>query len=112
MPTEPPVLSASTVLGNKIQAIDGTDLGKIRELIIEPNTGHILRAVLSTGLSESAGELFSVPWNVLKPAHVDGIFYLDSENHFDQGDEHQNQAIDEATPIVAYTTSIFKPRKK
>ncbi len=111
MPTASPALSVSAVIGNKIQATDGTDLGVIKELIIDPNTGQIILAVFSADPSESTGELLSVPWNALKSTHANGIFYLDSESFSESPEDGQDQDGDDTTPIIAYTTSVYKPRE-
>jgi len=56
------LLSATTVLGDKVTNADGEDLGKIEELMIDLESGRVAYAVLSfgTGFMHS-GKLFAIP---------------------------------------------------
>lgn len=53
------VWSAATILGNRVRAQGGEDVGKIEDLVLDPTTQRILYAVLSV---EGYPELFVVPW--------------------------------------------------
>jgi len=69
----PQVLSASTMIGNKILNPAGEQLGSIKELMIDPDDGFIIYAVLSFGGFLGLGDkLFAIPWEALT---------LDTENH-------------------------------
>jgi len=62
---------ASRVLGGKVTNPQGEDLGKIEEVVINPNTGSIQYAVLSFGGIMGLGDkLFALPWTLLKPTNI------------------------------------------
>jgi sporulation protein YlmC with PRC-barrel domain len=62
----PPVLSASTIVGDKVQNREGQQLGSIKELMIDTATGRIAYAVLDFGGFLGLGtKFFSVPWPAL-----------------------------------------------
>ena len=63
----PQVLSASTILGDKVINTAGEQLGNIKELMIEPEDGYIVYAVLSFGGFLGLGDkLFAIPWEALE----------------------------------------------
>jgi sporulation protein YlmC with PRC-barrel domain len=69
----PQVLSASTIIGDKVLNTAGEQLGNIKELMIDPDDGFIIYAVLSFGGFLGMGDkLFAIPWEALT---------LDTENH-------------------------------
>jgi sporulation protein YlmC with PRC-barrel domain len=62
----PRVLSATTAIGDKIKNAAGEDLGELKELMIDVNSGQIAYAVLSFGGFLGLGEkLFAIPWQAL-----------------------------------------------
>jgi sporulation protein YlmC with PRC-barrel domain len=64
--TEPRVLAASTLKGDKVVNLQGEDLGKIEELMIDLNRGRVGYAVLSFGGFLGMGDkLFAIPWEAL-----------------------------------------------
>lgn len=64
--TETQVLSATTLIGDRVRNVEGEDLGEIKELMIDINNGEIAYAVLSFGGFLGMGDkLFAVPWNAL-----------------------------------------------
>jgi hypothetical protein len=64
--TKPAVLSAGTMIGDPVRNATGDDLGEIKELMIDTDTGHIAYAVLSFGGFLGIGDkLFAVPWDAL-----------------------------------------------
>jgi len=70
--SHPHVLSASTVIGDKVVNGSGEDLGKIEEIMVDVDDDRIAYAVMSFGGFLGIGDkLFAVPWNALK---------LDAEN--------------------------------
>lgn len=61
------VLSASTLMGDKVVNPQGEHLGEIKELMIDPQTGHVGYAVLSFGGFLGMGDkLFAVPFRALE----------------------------------------------
>ncbi len=60
------VLKASDLIGMKVQGSDGKNLGKIRDLVIEPD-GDVEYAVLDFGGFLGMGDkYFAVPWDALQ----------------------------------------------
>ncbi|HEV3279466.1 MAG TPA: PRC-barrel domain-containing protein [Terriglobia bacterium] len=58
------VLSASTLKGDKVVNLQGEDLGKIEDLMIDLERGRIAYAVLSFGGFLGMGDkLFAIPWD-------------------------------------------------
>ncbi len=61
--TEPLALSASSLIGDRVVNLQGEDIGKIEEIMIDINTGRVAYAVLSFGGILGIGnKLFAVPW--------------------------------------------------
>jgi len=64
--TTPVLLSSSTLVGDSIVNHQGDDLGKLKEIMIDTNTGEVAYAVLGRGGFAGLGEkLFAVPWELL-----------------------------------------------
>jgi sporulation protein YlmC with PRC-barrel domain len=61
------VLSTRTLLGDKVVNSQGEHLGEIKELMIDPQTGHVGYAVLSFGGFLGMGDkLFAIPFRALQ----------------------------------------------
>jgi sporulation protein YlmC with PRC-barrel domain len=77
-----PVLSSSTISGDKVVNRQGEDLGDIKDLMIDVESGRVAYAVLETGGFLGMGsKLFAVPMQAME---------LDQDNHrfiFDQNKE-------------------------
>lgn len=68
----PALMGADTLVGNDVCNGKGEDLGDIKEIMLDMNSGKVGYAVLSYGSFLGMGEkLFAVPWGALK---------LDTEN--------------------------------
>ena len=68
----PEVMSASSLIGDKVVNFEGEDLGKIEELMIDMDDGRVNYAVLSFGGFLGIGDkLFAIPFQSLR---------LDTEN--------------------------------
>lgn len=80
--TASPVLSSSTISGDKVVNRSGDDLGDIKDLMIDVDNGRVAYAVLEFGgLFGLGSKLFAVPLSAME---------LDAENHrfiFDQSKE-------------------------
>lgn len=64
---EPHILKASEVIGYTVKDREGQELGEIAELVIDPQSGRIAYAALSTGGFLGMGDkLFAVPWESMK----------------------------------------------
>ena len=71
-------LSASTLIGDRVVNRKGEDLGKIEDLMIDPEQGRVGYAVLSFGGFLGMGDkFFAVPMQALKLSREDKSFVLD-----------------------------------
>jgi sporulation protein YlmC with PRC-barrel domain len=72
------VLKASSLLGKKVQDIDGKNLGDIKDLVIDPVDGSISYAVLDFGGFLGIGDkYFAVPWEALQLSKDQKAIVLD-----------------------------------
>jgi sporulation protein YlmC with PRC-barrel domain len=71
------LLSATTILGDKVTNANGEDLGKVEELMIDLESGRVAYAVLSfgTGFMHN-GKLFAIPLASLSVDHEKKQFIL------------------------------------
>lgn len=61
------VLSATTIIGDRVRNEAGDDLGKIEELMIDLQSGCVSYAVLSFGsILGMGGKLFAIPFEALQ----------------------------------------------
>ena len=68
----PALMGAGTLMGNDVYNLQGDDLGDIKEIMLDMQSGRVTYVVLSYGGFLSMGEkLFAVPWSALT---------LDTEN--------------------------------
>jgi sporulation protein YlmC with PRC-barrel domain len=59
---------ASETIGLRVENAQGQNLGKIEDLVFNPENGHIRYAVLSFGGVVGIGEKwFAIPWNHFRP---------------------------------------------
>jgi sporulation protein YlmC with PRC-barrel domain len=66
-PDVPAVPKASTFIGSPVENQQGESLGKIGDLVIDPNAGRITYAALSYGsVLGLGGKLFAVSWEALQ----------------------------------------------
>ncbi len=69
----PNPISATTAIGDDVKNSMGEDLGEIKEIMLDTDSGRIAYAVLSFGGLFGLGDkLFAIPWEALT---------LDAENH-------------------------------
>lgn len=74
----PQVLSASTLSGDKVTNPEGENLGEIKELMIDLDSGRVAYAVLSFGGFLGMGDkFFAIPWEALRLSTEEHKFYLD-----------------------------------
>jgi sporulation protein YlmC with PRC-barrel domain len=73
----PHVLSATTMIGDKVVSPNGEDLGTLKELMIDLDEGRVNYAVLSFGGFLGMGDkLFAIPWEALTLNAEDHSFIL------------------------------------
>lgn len=74
----PRLMGADTLLGNDVYNSQEEDLGDIKEIMLDMESGKVAYAVLSFGGILTLGEkLFAVPWNALKLDTKNKRFLLD-----------------------------------
>lgn len=67
------VMSAGTLVGDDVYNMEGEDLGKVDEIMLDVETGQVAYVVLASGgVLGLGGKLFAIPWQALR---------LDEENH-------------------------------
>lgn len=76
--TNPRLMGAETLIGNSVINTKGEQLGDIKEIMLDMETGRVGYAVLSfstyLGLSE---KLFAIPWKMLTLDPLKKCFVLD-----------------------------------
>ena len=74
----PRLMGVDTLNGNDVYNRQGEDLGDIKEIMLDVNSGRVSYAVLSSGGLVGMGEkLFAVPWSALELDTVNKRFTLD-----------------------------------
>lgn len=57
------VLSASTLVGDKVKNLDGEDLGEVEDIVIDLESGRVAYAVVAFGGGfMNSGKLVAIPW--------------------------------------------------
>jgi sporulation protein YlmC with PRC-barrel domain len=76
----PSLMGADTLLGDGVVNASNEDLGDIKEIMLDMNTGQVAYAVLAFGGFLGMGEkLFAVPWQALHLDTFNKRFVLDVE---------------------------------
>ena len=77
------LLSAHSLMGDRVVNTAGETLGKIEELMIELASGTVEYAVLATGGFLGMGErLFAIPWHAMAIDLDAKSFVLDADKQF------------------------------
>ncbi|MDD3828863.1 MAG: PRC-barrel domain containing protein [Anaerolineaceae bacterium] len=64
--SEAEMMSATTLIGDRVRNMSGEDLGKLEEIMLDMDGGRVAYAVLSFGGVLGMGnKLFAVPWDAL-----------------------------------------------
>ena len=72
------VRRASKILGSDVKNLQGDKLGNIKELVVDPDHGRIVYAVLSVGgFLGIKDKLFAVPWGALRLSRDKEHYTLD-----------------------------------
>lgn len=74
----PEIMGAGTLIGDDVYNRQDENLGDIKEIMLDMNSGRVKYAVLSFGgFLGIADKLFAVPWNALTLDTVNKRFVLD-----------------------------------
>ncbi len=106
------ILSASSVIGNQVKNLRGEHLGKVEELIIDPETGRIVGALLSRRYIQTGERISAIPWDAMTLNKSDGAIYVDAEI-VDHPLRRDKDWPGTGTPqwsrnVVVYTSSVYK----
>ncbi|MGH7231907.1 MAG: PRC-barrel domain-containing protein [Nitrospiraceae bacterium] len=72
------IFSASSLNGVAVRNAAGEDLGEIKDLVLDVESGRLAYAVLSFGGFLGLGDkYFAIPWSALSLSRDDQIFILD-----------------------------------
>lgn len=67
---------AGNIIGTRVKNPSGDNLGDIKDLVIDPNSGQISYAVITFGgVLGMGGKLFAIPWRLLRWSR-NGEYYL------------------------------------
>lgn len=73
-------LTATSIIGDKVENFDGEDLGQIKNLMVNINTGNIEYVVLDFGsFLGIGGKLFAIPFRALSLDPVRHTFLLNKD---------------------------------
>lgn len=76
----PRLMSVDSLVGNDVHNRQGDNLGDIKDIMLDMQSGHVAYAVLAFGGFFGMGEkLFAVPWNALRLDTVNKCFILDAD---------------------------------
>ncbi|MBK5278517.1 MAG: PRC-barrel domain-containing protein [Bacteroidia bacterium] len=77
------VLTATSIIGDKVENTTGEDIGKIKDIMINLHDGKIEYAIIEFGGFLGVGEkLFAIPFAALKLNTKEQYFILDVEKSF------------------------------
>jgi sporulation protein YlmC with PRC-barrel domain len=77
---KPHLLSAGSIIGDRVTNPDGDDLGRIEEFMIDLNGGHVAYVIVSLAEVVEAGDkLVPVPWGTLRRSADNAQFILEVE---------------------------------
>lgn len=111
---ESPILSATSVIGNPVKNSNGEDLGKIEELIIDPDTGLIVGALLARQDSVRPGKQFAAgPWKAMNLSKKGGAILVDT-NAMEPPQSREperpgSNPPDHSHHVLVYTSTVYKP---
>ncbi len=108
MSSERQVLSATSVIGNQVRNRSGEPVGHVGELIIDPDTGRIIGALLLRRGLAKGEQISAIPWDAVTVDQSDGAIYVDSETVEHplprEGDWLVAGAVQSPRNVVVYTS--------
>lgn len=117
MNENPQVLSATTMIGDKVVSPEGEDLGTLKELMLDLDEGRINYAVLSFGGFLGVGDkLFAIPWEALTVNTEEHTFILNVDKEqfqnapgFDKEDWPDQAQYDSGWLLDVYNYYGYSP---
>lgn len=104
------IYKATTLIGSRVKNAAGEGIGRIKEIMIDLEEGHITYAVLSFGGFLGLGsKLFAIPWNALvfKPHENVFILHVDKERFKNSLGFDKNHWPD--TADLKWSTAVSAP---
>lgn len=72
------IVKASDIMGYSIKNAQGQEIGKIEDIVLNPQDGRVEYVAMSTGGFLGMGDkLFAIPWDALRPLPQQEAFSLD-----------------------------------
>lgn len=110
------VLSAATVIGHEVKNPRGESLGKVQDVIIDPETGRVVGAVLKyENALKEAHQVSAIPWNSITLSKQDGSLYVDADavlHPLRRAKDWPETGVPQwSTSVVVYTSSIYRGTK-
>ena len=114
-------VEASTLIGTKVQTIDGKDVGSIDQLIVNPSDGKVTHVVLGKGGVLGMGETKLVlRWADLKLQrdhdHTDRVVAVVDQAKLDTAPRYEARKASDTTPAASPSTTTpsrkSEPAKK
>src|SRR4029077_12988386 len=73
------VLGAKTLTGDRVRSVAGDNLGQVKEIMIDLQSGRVAYVVLSVGgFMGIGGKLFAAPWGALTIDEGNREFVIDA----------------------------------
>ncbi len=110
------VLSAAAVIGHEVKNSRGESLGKVQDVILDPETGRIVGAVLAyEDALRSADRVSAIPWNSITLSKQDGSLYIDADavrHPLRRAKDWPETGVPRwSKSVVVYTSSIYRGNK-
>jgi sporulation protein YlmC with PRC-barrel domain len=109
------VLTATSVIGDKVENKTGEKIGKIKDIMLDITTGKIEYVVVEVGgFLEFNEKLFAIPFSALQLNSKKQLFILDIEKEFLKKapgfeKDHWPETNEHYTDVVAYWDGFLKP---
>lgn len=104
----PNLLSASTMVGDNVVNSKGENLGEIKELMVDLESGRIVYAVLSFGGFLGMGDkLFAVPWEALAVRTEEKVIELDVDKEVLEGAPGFDKSDWPSQPDRSFVNKIY-----
>ncbi len=107
------ILSAAAVIGHDVRNSRGESLGKVQDVILDPETGRIVGAVLAyKNALKPTNRVSAIPWNSITLSRHDGSLYVDADavqHPLRRAKDWPETGVPQwSKSVVVYTSSIHK----
>jgi sporulation protein YlmC with PRC-barrel domain len=106
----PDILRGGQIIGSSVRNLQGEDLGKISEIVIDPRSGRLAYVVLAHGGFLGFGrKLFAVPWDALTYRPDEGHFILNLSREVLEADEGFDTSAWPTAPTLPQPDAAGRP---